>query len=36
MNLRDSTVALARLNEQLLQLTTKLEYLRLLVKLGVK
>jgi hypothetical protein len=36
MNLQDSTVALARLNEQMQLLTAKLEYLRLLLKLGVR
>lgn len=36
MSLEDSAVALARLNEQMQQLTAKLEYLRLLLKLGVR
>jgi len=36
MTLQDSTVALARLNEQMQLLTAKLEYLRLLLKLGVR
>jgi hypothetical protein len=36
MTLEDSAVALARLNGQMEQLTAKLEYLRLLLKLGVK
>ncbi len=36
MTLRDSAVALARLNEQMQLLNTKLEYLRLLLKLGVR
>ena len=36
MNLEDSVIALARLNEQMMQLTAKLEYLRLLLKLGVR
>jgi hypothetical protein len=36
MTLEDSAVALARLNEQMQQLTAKLEYLRLLLKLGVR
>lgn len=36
MTLEDSAIALARLNEQMQQLTAKLEYLRLLLKLGVR
>lgn len=36
MSLEDSAVALARLNEQMTLLTAKLEYLRLLLKLGVR
>jgi hypothetical protein len=36
MTLEDSAVALARLNEQMMQLNSKLEYLRLLLKLGVR
>ena len=36
MNLEDSVIALARLNDQMVQLTAKLEYLRLLLKLGVR
>lgn len=36
MSLEDSVVALARLNDQMTQLNAKLEYLRLLLKLGVK
>lgn len=36
MSLQDSLVALARLNDQMSQLNAKLEYLRLLLKLGVK
>ena len=36
MNLEESVVALARLNDQMTQLNAKLEYLRLLLKLGVK
>ena len=36
MTLEDSAMALARLNDQMVQLTAKLEYLRLLLKLGVK
>lgn len=36
MSLEDSVIALARLNDQMTQLNAKLEYLRLLLKLGVK
>jgi hypothetical protein len=36
MSLRDSTEALARLNEQMQLLSAKLEYLRLLLRLGVR
>ena len=36
MTLRDSAVALARLKEQMHVLNAKLEYLRLLLKLGVR
>jgi hypothetical protein len=36
MTLEDSAVALARLNEQMQLLNAKLEYLRLLLKLGVR
>jgi hypothetical protein len=36
MTLEDSAVALARLNDQMVLLTAKLEYLRLLLKLGVR
>jgi hypothetical protein len=36
LSLEDSVAALARLNDQMLQLNAKLEYLRLLLKLGVK
>jgi hypothetical protein len=36
MTLEDSAIALARLNEQMQQLTAKLEYVRLLLKLGVR
>ena len=36
MTLEDGAIALARLNEQMQQLTAKLEYLRLLLKLGVR
>jgi hypothetical protein len=36
VTLEDSAVALARLSEQMQQLTAKLEYLRLLLKLGVR
>jgi hypothetical protein len=36
MSLEDSAIALARLNEQMVQLNAKLEYLRLLLKLGVR
>lgn len=36
MSLHDSMMALARLNDQMTQLNAKLEYLRLLLKLGVK
>jgi hypothetical protein len=36
MSLEDSVAALARLNDQMTQLNAKLEYLRLLLKLGVK
>jgi hypothetical protein len=36
MSLEDSVHALARLNDQMTQLNAKLEYLRLLLKLGVK
>jgi hypothetical protein len=36
MSLEDSVHALARLNDQMIQLNAKLEYLRLLLKLGVK
>lgn len=36
MSLEESVVALARLNDQMTQLNAKLEYLRLLLKLGVK
>lgn len=36
MTLEDSAIALARLNEQMQQLNAKLEYLRLLLKLGVR
>lgn len=36
MSLEDSAVALARLNEQMQLLNAKLEYLRLLLKLGVR
>ena len=36
MSLEDSVVALARLNDQMTQLNAKLEYLRLLLKLGVR
>ena len=36
MTLEDSAIALARLNEQMMKLNAKLEYLRLLLKLGVR
>lgn len=36
LSLEDSVAALARLNDQMAQLNAKLEYLRLLLKLGVK
>jgi hypothetical protein len=36
MSLEDSVIALARLNEQMMQLNAKLEYLRLILKLGVR
>ncbi len=36
ISLEDSAIALARLNEQMQQLAAKLEYLRLLLKLGVR
>ena len=36
MSLKDSAEALARLNDQMQLLNAKLEYLRLLLKLGVK
>jgi hypothetical protein len=36
LSLEDSVAALARLNDQMTQLNAKLEYLRLLLKLGVK
>lgn len=36
MTLEDSALALARLNEQMMHLNAKLEYLRLLLKLGVR
>jgi hypothetical protein len=36
MSLEDSAIALARLNEQMQLLNAKLEYLRLLLKLGVR
>jgi hypothetical protein len=36
MSLEDSVHALARLNDQMTTLNAKLEYLRLLLKLGVK
>jgi hypothetical protein len=36
LSLEDSVAALARLNDQMIQLNAKLEYLRLLLKLGVK
>jgi hypothetical protein len=36
MSLEDSAIALARLNDQMALLTAKLEYLRLLLKLGVR
>jgi hypothetical protein len=36
LSLEESLVALARLNDQMSQLNAKLEYLRLLLKLGVK
>jgi hypothetical protein len=36
MTLEDSLHALARLNDKMTELNAKLEYLRLLLKLGVK
>ena len=36
MSLEDSVHALARLNDQMTQLNARLEYLRLLLKLGVR
>jgi hypothetical protein len=36
MKLEDSMLALARLNDKMIELNAKLEYLRLLLKLGVK
>ncbi len=36
LSLEESVAALARLNDQMTQLNAKLEYLRLLLKLGVK
>jgi hypothetical protein len=36
MTLEESVHALARLNDQMTQLNAKLEYLRLMLKLGVK
>ena len=36
MTLEDSAMALARLNDKMTLLTAKLEYLRLMLKLGVR
>jgi hypothetical protein len=36
MTLQESVHALARLNDQMVQLNARLEYLRLMLKLGVR